>query len=121
MGSRVDVNPELVLRALAHTAKQHGPFAPASPAAAVIWALGEIERLRKVELNVVECTHETEIERLHTVLESRTPDRTQWEHAAQLLHRWTVDTGWRSSPEPLRQQSRMRAAQIGVELGLVDL
>lgn len=115
------VNPELVLLALAHTAKQHGGFAPASPAAAVIWAVEEIERLRKVELNIVECTHEGELARLRTALESRTPDKDQWEHAAELLHRWVSDIRWCSATDSARQRSRTRVAQLAVELGLIDV
>lgn len=120
MGSRVDVNPEVVLRALAHVARTEGTPSPNSPAAAIIWVLGELERLRAVELNIVECAHVAEVTHLHEALESLTPDKAQWEHAAQMLHRWVSDIRWCSASEGLRQRSRTRVAQLGVELGLVD-
>lgn len=126
MGSRVDVNPETQLRALVAHAQAHGGRKPGTLAWGLDLVLRELDRLRAVELAASEAAaqHErdvAELAGLRTVLESRTPHRDEWEHAAQLLHRWVSDTRWRAASETDRQRSRTRVAQLAVELGLIDV
>lgn len=120
--------PEQVLRVLAQLATVK-PSTPGSPGHAIVWAVHELDRLRGLEVQYSEVMARRERDRdaanaenarLRRVLESRIPDRDQWEHAAELLHRWVSDVDWCSATDSAKRRSRTRVAQLAVELGVID-